>query len=112
MFPLDKIYNMNIALGLKDARVNAGLRQNVAAKKIRISQTFLSQIETGVKSPSMETLQKCAKCYGVPIEVIFWFGANEKDVPEKKRPLFRQLKPIIDQMMKQLFDQNSADNKN
>lgn len=41
---------------LKDKRLRLGISQNKLAKSVGITQTFLSEIESGRKAPSVEVL--------------------------------------------------------
>ena len=58
---------------LKKCRENKGLTQLETAKKLDISESYYSLIESGERQPKMtiETAQKIAKIFEVPIEYIF-----------------------------------------
>jgi transcriptional regulator with XRE-family HTH domain len=49
-----------IWLGLRDARKSAGLTQERLAFKAGIHPTYLSQVERGVKSPSVDVVGSIA----------------------------------------------------
>lgn len=51
---------------IRDLRADAGLTQQELAESAGISVPFLSQIETGAKLPSMETLIRIGKALGAP----------------------------------------------
>ena len=54
---------------LKTLREAKGLMQVELAKKARIGQGYLAQLEGGVKkNPSLATLRRIAKALGVPVE--------------------------------------------
>lgn len=59
---------------LKAARVNAGLTQEQAAKKLGVSRSTLQNWETGKSFPKQPNI--CAMCeiYDVPFDALF-FGA-------------------------------------
>ncbi len=52
---------MEIHLYIRQARKNAGLSQVELAKKIKVSQPHVSNLETGEKPPSLEMLERIAK---------------------------------------------------
>ena len=57
---------------LKAARVNAGLTQQEAAKKLGISYQTLSRYEGESGNVRQEMLQKMSELYDMPIEFIFF----------------------------------------
>lgn len=56
---------------IKAARVNAGLTQKEAAKKLGISNQTLSEYEKNSKQIRFEMFEKMSKLYGIPMEFIF-----------------------------------------
>jgi len=52
---------------LAAARVNAGLTQTEAAEKIGVSQTTISNWETGKTSPKMSIVPTIAALYKIPV---------------------------------------------
>ena len=57
---------------LKAARVNAGLTQQEAAKKLGISYQTLSRYEGESGNVRQEMLKKMSELYKIPIEFIFF----------------------------------------
>lgn len=57
-------------LTLAAARVNAGMNQDEASKKAGISKPTLSKYEKHPQTIKMETLDKLAKIYGIPREML------------------------------------------
>lgn len=74
-------------------------RQQEVAKAIGLSQTYLSQIETGDKIPSQEVLEKLCAEYKVPLPIVVWKGIESKDVAKNKRVAFNRIKPIVDDLL-------------
>ena len=97
---------MDLSQGFRKLRFDSGLNQNVVAKKAKISQKYLSQIETGAKSPSLEAIGKILKVYKVPMATLIWSSISEMDVPPNKRESFVKLKasadPIVSELVKYL----------
>lgn len=50
------------------------LNQQELAKKLEISNTYLSEIETGSKAPSIELLQKYSVLFRMPVSSIMLFA--------------------------------------
>ena len=55
-----------IAREWKDGRELAGLTQVEAARSLRVSQPYLSQLETGLRVASAALARKAAKLYKLP----------------------------------------------
>ena len=68
---------------LIQARTKAGLTQAQAAKKLLISQNYLSDIETGKRQKDLElnVLKGCAKTYGIPLDALI---RGESEYQERK----------------------------
>lgn len=53
---------------LKRLREERGLSQLALAKKARVAQAYISEMEAGEKkNPGIETLKKLARALGVPV---------------------------------------------
>jgi XRE family transcriptional regulator of biofilm formation len=62
---------MNFGKTVKALRERRNLSQSILAKRARLTQPYLAQIERGVrKNPSLETLRKIAKALRVSIETL------------------------------------------
>lgn len=51
-------------------RKHRGLTQSALAAEVGIDQSYLSELETGVKVPSVKTLQRLARALGVDMELL------------------------------------------
>lgn len=60
-----------LAAALIDARAKEGLTQKELAARIGIRQSNLSRIETGMVSPTIETLQRIAEGLGKKLDIQF-----------------------------------------
>ena len=57
-----------LARVVRRLRVQKGLSQVALAKKARVSQGYVAQMEGGVsKNPTLEVLKRLAKALGVPV---------------------------------------------
>jgi len=95
---------MNIGRGVKTVRINKGFNQKRFAKKVGITQSYLSLIESNKKTPSTEVLEQIAEAVDVTLPVLFWFTVDENDVDNKKLEMFRLLKPSVDKLIADLFN--------
>lgn len=68
---------------LIQARTKAGLTQAQAAKKLLISQNYLSDIETGKRQKDLKlnVLKGCAKTYRIPLDALI---RGESEYQERK----------------------------
>lgn len=85
---------MNLAKSVATIRKNLQMNQRDFAAAIGITQTALSQIETGTKIPSNDTLTSIASYCNTSVDVIKMAGLEvENDIPEDKQALFNELFP-------------------
>lgn len=94
---------MDIGNILKEIRLSKKLTQVAVSKKIKLSQTSLSQIEGNVTQPSKTNFRKLCKLYGVPYQVVVWKSITIKDIPPKNRELFNKLSPIMDTLISEIL---------
>ena len=96
---------MNIGAAIRKIRKERTpqLKQSEFAKLIGITQTYLSQIETGAKTPNISVLETISKQFEIPLPIVFWFGISEEDIAEHKIEYFRFLKPTVDSMINEFF---------
>ncbi len=79
------------ALGknIKSARKARGLTQEMLAERIDISPVFVSQVEGGVRKPSLETVYNLAKTLNVTTDQLL--DNTEKSISNSKREEFDML---------------------
>lgn len=65
---------LNEALRL--IRVYHDLRQTEMAEKLSISKSYLSELEKGTKTPSLDLINKYAEYFQVPVSSIMFFSEN------------------------------------
>lgn len=93
---------MNYSEALRTLRFNSKMKQKDVAVKAKISQTYLSQIETGGKVPAHDVITKLCKVYGVPPISFYWLAIGDKDVKKSKLSEFKKIKPLVDDVILQL----------
>lgn len=95
---------MQIGQALKELRKKKSLQQQDAAKLIGITQSYLSQIECDNKAPSKDVLTKISLAYGMPVGIIYFMAIEPNiDIPKGKRKLFAQVKPLMDDLLSNVF---------
>lgn len=106
------IYDNTQELGksLQIVRKQLKLRANVVAGRAGIKPSYLSMIENGKKTPTIDVLSKIAVALcNTPLAYIFLQAEflSQRDNPDKQQ-LIENLAPIAESMMKTLFwDKNS-----
>lgn len=59
---------MKITMTLAAARINAGLKQEEAARLLGVTRATVSNWERGVHAPTSENIMKIVELYGVSLE--------------------------------------------
>ena len=93
---------MNIGLAIKSIRKKLSITQYELAEKCEISQTSLSQIETGVKRPSQRTITKVCDVLDIPESIIYIVAMQEADVPPSKKGVYELVYPSIKSLALQM----------
>ena len=95
---------------IKELRNKNNLTLRALGQKVNMSSSRLSQYETGKREPKLETWQKLADFFDVPISYLQGFGLSKKDAVEicwewiyGKRPY--SFHPI-DELFKNFFKEN------
>ena len=92
-----------IGKAIKYFRVKKGYNQKEFAKLCNITQTSLSQIETGKCNPHHSTEQRISEVLRVPSSVLNLMSLTGNDVPEENKEKFKILYPSIQAMLEHLF---------
>ena len=71
---------MNIGQAIQLARSKRKLSQAALAKRAGISVSYLSLLERGRRDPPLSTLQRIAAALGMPVEILFFLGAEEGEL--------------------------------
>lgn len=97
---------MEIGACIKRIRKSLELNQSDFATKLDITQTHLSQVESGKNSPSVKLLEKISFETGIPLAIMMFYSLTEYSVPENKREAFKIIKPAADQLIASVFPLN------
>ena len=93
---------MNIGKAIKTIRREKGLSQKDACIKIGITQSYLSQMEAGIKDASIDILKKVSAAYDIPLPMILLMAHEDSDIRPEKKDMFKVLKPLLDNLILQL----------
>ena len=94
----------NIGTFIRDTRKKKGITQVNLAKHSKITQGYLSQIESGKRKNIMPTvLERIGNSLDVPLPVFQFMSLEIKDIPKNKRESFSALKPAIDALINEFF---------
>lgn len=77
----DKLLNES----LKILRQFWGLTQGEAAKRLNISQSYLSEIENGSKDVTLEILKKYSEEMNIPMSSLLFFSENLEGAPRNSK---------------------------
>ena len=94
---------MNIGKSIKKFRKEKGMNQEFLADLSGISQTALSQIETGFSLPHQKTLDNICKHLEISEYLLRMLSLEESDIPESRHELFKKAFPIIQDLIIGLF---------
>lgn len=61
---------------LRLLRVFHDLKQNELAERLEISRSYISELEKGSRTPSLEVIDKYSKEFGIPVSSILFFSEN------------------------------------
>jgi len=69
---------MNLGQPIRAIRKSLPMNQQKFAALVGISQTYMSQIESGKKEPTIKLLSVIAQKLSVPIVVIIWGASSDE----------------------------------
>ena len=109
------IDTVNIGRSIKFVRVAAGIKQGEMAKRLDISQNYLSLLENNKAEPSLSLLRRMSSEFKVPVSFLLLEASHdfESDDPEMNS-ILEHLKDLIHQLQEArvkdgMEAQNAAD---
>lgn len=94
---------MHIGKAIKDIRIKKKIKQGDLANACNISQSYLSLVEKGDKTPSSQLLEKISKVLDYPAAMLSFLALDEKDIKPEKREAFKILMPAVKSMVDGFF---------
>lgn len=82
---------MNLGKAIQTCRIKRGLSQEALAKRAHCSISYLSMLENSKRDPTLSTVHKIAAGLNVPIEILFFLGAEKGELAGINRDLAGQL---------------------
>ena len=86
---------MKLGSTIKMLRKLRGMKQGELAKKVDITQTHLSLVESGVNFMTVDTICRVAGALGVTTSLIFFLSVTESDVPAGLYPAYEEFEASI-----------------
>ena len=90
-FVLFWTFLMNIGQAIQLARSKRQMTQAMLAKRAGISVSYLSMLERGRRDPPLSTLKQIAAALAMPLEILFFLGAEDGQLGHLNRDLAGQL---------------------
>ena len=83
-YPIN-VLNEAVGKTIKDLRKQKGISQEKLADAIDSHQVYISEIERGLKMPSLMILNDMAKCFGITLtELVSIIEKNSTDNPQTR----------------------------
>lgn len=82
---------MNLGNAIRTSRLKRGLSLETLSKKAGVSVSYLSMLENSKRDPTISTVEKIAVALDVPIEILFFLGADKGELSGIDRELAGQL---------------------
>jgi transcriptional regulator with XRE-family HTH domain len=82
---------MNIGNAIKLVRIKRKLSQADLALRADISVSYLSLLERSKRDPALSIITKIAMALNMPIELLFFLGAEGKELGGMDKELAKQL---------------------
>ncbi len=95
---------MNIGAAIRSIRKKIGVSQFELAEKCELTQTALSQIETGKKRPSQRTFNRICEALDIPPSIIYIVAMEDTDVSPGKKGVYDLVYPSIKSLALQMVD--------
>ena len=70
---------------LRLIRVFHDIKQQELAERIGLSKSYVSELESGKKNPSIDVVQKYSEIFGIPASSILFFSENLDDPSNYRR---------------------------
>jgi transcriptional regulator with XRE-family HTH domain len=82
---------MNIGSAIHTCRLRRRLSQAEVARRAECSVSYLSMLENSLRDPTLSTIEKIAQALGVPVEILFFLGAEKGELAGIDKNLAGQL---------------------
>lgn len=97
---------MNLGNAIRSVRKELDISQRKLAESCGISQTSLSQIETGSKRPSQRTLKKICEVLNVPESILYILGFLSTDMSANTNAEYQKHLPSMQILAWKIVQEN------
>ena len=94
---------MNLAKTIRDFRERKKMSQADLAIAAGLSTPYISQVETGKKSPTLSSLEKISMALEIPFPILSFMSMDNSDVAEEKQEAFKLVRPAVQAMIEEFF---------
>ena len=98
---------MKLGATIRKLRENKGFQQEGFAERIDVTQPYLSQIENGHREPSVSLLQRISEVLDVSYPGLLLLSMDEGDVQADRREAFEEIRPHLEDLLIDDFDESS-----
>lgn len=91
-----KVINKQLGLRLKKVRLAKGLRQE-DLQKWGFSYRHYGKLERGLVNPTVETLAKLCKIFGITLSDLFLFICEDKNTSEERDQVIKKLTELLNE---------------
>lgn len=95
---------MVLGEAIKSVRLYLELTQEEVCSRANLTQGFYSSIERGINIPSIETLQRIAEAFGLPLFWIICRATQQQDIPRSKRGVYNSVKPTLNDILQEIIE--------
>lgn len=85
---------MDVGLRLAKFRKAKGLSKNKLAKDAGVTQGFISQIESGIRLPTLEVLNRICTALGITLSEFFAEDGQPEELPPDVRRICEKVKHL------------------
>ena len=93
---------MDVGEAIKDLRCRKKFSQKVLAKKLGITQGYLSLIERGEREPNLDFIKKVGECLEVPQQLIFLLTCDPHPKHKSFTKPIKEIASAIDDILKSI----------
>ena len=95
---------MNIGAAIRKSRIRQGMTQQELCKRMGLTQSFMSQIESGKRETTTKQLKKVALILDTPLELIMFMSMDRDQVIPENRKFYDIVKPIMNDWIEQILE--------
>ena len=88
---------------IRKARESKNISQKELADQLKKTPTYISIIERGVQTPSIELMTKIGKILDLPYPLLVLYSTDISEVPEQNRNAFEALKKSAANLVESMF---------